>query len=254
MHVIEPELTHKVALITGASSGIGQASAFAFAQAGCKLILAARREVEGQALVETLRQIGTEAYFIQTDVLVEDQIKRLIQKSLDYFGRLDIAFNNAGTEGRNLAFTEQTNADYELAMNTNVRGVWWSMQHQIPAMLATGGGTIINNASIVTRASFANTSLYTASKQAVLGLSRVAALEYGQQQIRVNTVSPGITETPMLERLMGDQEAQQKFMATTSAQRTGKPEEIAAMVVFLASQRAQYINGQDFVVDGGYTL
>ena len=246
------DLSAKVALVTGASSGIGAATALALAQAGCKVVLAARREQASATVAQAIQASGGEALLVSTDVLNPDSIAKLIQTTLEHYGRLDIAFNNAGTEGNNCAFIANNMADYELTMNTNVRGVWCCMQHELRAMLEQGSGCIINNASIVTQATFAQTALYTASKQAVLGLTRVAALEYAQYGIRVNAVSPGVTQTPMLQRIMG--ESASNFIQTTAARRLGTPEEIAAMVIFLASSSASYINGQNFTVDGGYTL
>lgn len=254
MQVSDRNLTGKVVVITGASSGIGEAAAYAFAREGCRLVLGARRVDDGEAVAEAIRRNGGEAVFLQTDVLQEHEIERLVQTALDTFGRLDVLFNNAGTEGTSSAFTEQSTADYDFTMNTNVRSVLWGMQHAIRAMQVSGGGAIINNASIVAHIGFANTALYTASKSAVVGLTRVAAVEYFKQGIRINAVCPGVTYTPMSQRLLGDLDEQNAFMATTPAGRAGKPEESAGAVVFLASDSASYISGQCLNVDGGYTV
>ncbi len=252
MQLSNQNLAGKVVVITGASSGIGEAAAHAFGREGCKLVLGARREEEGEAVAAAIRATGGEAVFVCTDVLQEADIARLVQTALDTFGGLDVLFNNAGTEGVSSAFTEQSTAEYDFTMNTNVRSVLWGMQHAIRAM-QSAGGAIINNASIVAHVGFANTALYSASKAAVVGMTRVAAVEYFKQGIRINAVCPGITYTPMSQRLLGGEDEQNAFMATTPAGRTGQPEEIAAAVVFLASGNASYISGQCLNVDGGYT-
>ncbi len=248
------DLADKVVLITGASSGIGEAAAYTFAALGSKVVLGARRQSEGEAVAAKIRADGGEAIFVQTDVLQESAIARLVETAVQTYGRLDIAFNNAGTEGECTPLLEQTTANYDTTMNTNVRSVLWSMQHEIPAMLANGGGAIINNASIVAHIGFANTALYTASKGAVVSMTRVAAVEYFKQGIRINAVCPGVTYTPMSDRLLGGEAEQNAFLATTPAGRTGQPSEIAAAVVFLASNAASYISGQALNVDGGYTI
>lgn len=248
------DLANKVVLITGASSGIGEAAAYAFAALGCKLVLGARRQSEGEAVAAKIRAEGGEAIFVQTDVLQESDIARLVATAVQSFGRLDVAFNNAGTEGEFSPLIEQSTDNYDFTMNTNVRSVLWSMRHQIPAMLANGGGAIINNASIVADIGFANAAVYTASKGAVVSMTRVAAVEYFKQGVRINTISPGVTFTPMSNRLIGDLDTQNAFLATTPAGRAGHPAEIAAAVVFLASNAASYISGQTLNVDGGYTI
>lgn len=248
------DLANKVVLITGASSGIGEAAAYAFAALGCKLVLGARRQSEGEAVAAKIRAEGGEAIFVQTDVLQESDIARLVATAVQSFGRLDAAFNNAGTEGEFSPLIEQSTDNYDFTMNTNVRSVLWSMRHQIPAMLANGGGAIINNASIVADIGFANAAVYTASKGAVVSMTRVAAVEYFKQGVRINTISPGVTFTPMSNRLIGDLDTQNAFLATTPAGRAGHPAEIAAAVVFLASNAASYISGQTLNVDGGYTI
>ena len=248
------DLANKVVLITGASSGIGEAAAYAFAALGSKVVLGARRQSEGEAVAAKIRAEGGEAIFVQTDVLQESDIARLVATAVQSFGRLDVAFNNAGTEGEFSPLIEQSTDNYDFTMNTNVRSVLWSMRHQIPAMLANGGGAIINNASIVADIGFANAAVYTASKGAVVSMTRVAAVEYFKQGVRINTISPGVTFTLMSNRLIGDLDTQNAFLATTPAGRAGHPAEIAAAVVFLASNAASYISGQTLNVDGGYTI
>lgn len=252
MQVLNKSLKNSIVLITGASSGIGAASALAFAQAGAKLVLGTRRKHEGESIAAQIRAIGGEAVFIPTDILIEADVERLVQTAITTYGRLDVAFNNAGTEGDSSPFTAQ--ACYEHTMNTNVRGVFWSMQHEIRAMLPLGGGAIINNASIAAQLGFANLALYTASKHAVMGLTKVAALEYFKHGIRVNAVCPGVTFSAITQHLIGDLDEQNAFMASTPAGRVAQPEEIAAAVLFLASKHASYISGQSLTVDGGYSV
>ena len=195
------EFKDKVVLITGASSGMGRSAAQAFARQGAKLVLGARRQAEGDALVAQIRAQGGDAVFAPTDVTREADVEALVQLALSHHGRLDVAYNNAGTEGRGAEVAEQDNDNYDLVMNTNVRGVFWAMKHEIRAMLQTGGGAIVNNASMGSEIGFPTLALYIASKHAVMGLTRTAALEYVQRGIRVNAVNPGLIDTPMQDRI-----------------------------------------------------
>jgi len=243
----------RVVLITGASSGMGHSAALAFARQGAKLVLGARRSEAGEALVDQIRAQGGEAVFSPTDVTREGDMAALVELALSTHGRLDVAYNNAGTEGRSAPFAEQDNDNYDLVMNTNVRGVFWAMKHEIRAMLQSGGGAIVNNASMGSEIGFPNLALYIASKHAVMGLTRTAALEYVQQGIRVNAVNPGVIDTPMQDRVWsGDASARDDFTKRTPAGRSGTADEVTEAVLFLASPRASFITGTGLLVDGGY--
>lgn len=240
-------------LITGASSGMGSVAALAFAKAGGRLVLGARREHEGEAIARQARELGAEAIFVQADLTREADIQRLVKTAVDRYGRLDVAFNNAGTGGAAAPFAEQTAENYDLVMDINVKGVFLSMKHEIAAMLASGGGAIVNNASMGALIGFQNLAPYIASKHAVMGLTKTAALEYFPKGIRINAVLPGIIDTPFQDRLWGNDDSKYGFANGTIAGRIGKSEEVADLVLYLASERSSFISGQGVVIDGGYT-
>ena len=247
------DLQGKSVLITGASSGMGKAAALAFAREGARLVLAARRVGEGEGVAQAARALGAEAVFVRADVTEEADIRRVIDEAIRRYGRLDVAFNNAGIEGLAAPLGEQTADNYDLVMNTNARSVFLSMKHEIRAMLGTGGGVIINNASMGSFIGFQNLAPYIASKHAVLGLTRTAALEYFPRGIRINAVCPGIIDTPFQDRVWGEEQAKQNFAKGTPPGRIGTSEEVADLVLFLASDRATFFSGQGLVIDGGYT-
>jgi NAD(P)-dependent dehydrogenase (short-subunit alcohol dehydrogenase family) len=249
-------LPSKVALITGGTSGIGRAAALAFARENYRVAIAGRREEQGAAVVREIEALGGEALFVRTDVTREADIAALVGRVVERFGRLDVAFNNAGIEGRfGLTTAEQTDEHYREVFDANVRGVLLAMKHEIPALLKNGGGSIINTSSVLGSVAMPGTSVYTASKFAVNGLSKTAALEYAQQGIRVNIVSPGPIQTEMADRAMGagDSDGKKHAASQVPLGRLGIAEEVASAVVWLASPGAAYVTGQDILVDGGYT-
>jgi len=244
----------KVALITGGSSGIGRATALAFAREGAKVIVASRRENESWETVRLVREAGSEGLFVKTDVSKEADVKEMVEKTIKAYGRLDFAFNNAGIEQLPTPLAEQTEETFNQITNINVKGVWLSMKYEIPQMLKNGGGAIVNTSSIAGLIGFPGIPLYVASKHAVLGLTRSTALEYAKSSIRVNAVCPGAIETEMFERFVKDNEqVRDQVMAMHPIGRSGRPEEIAHAVVWLCSDRASFITGQSLALDGGFT-
>ncbi|WP_254025520.1 SDR family NAD(P)-dependent oxidoreductase [Mesorhizobium ventifaucium] len=247
-------LEGKVALVTGASSGIGRATAFELARRGAKVIASARGQSEIDALVAEIKKEGFEATAIVADVNVEQSVIDLVAKTISTYGRIDVAFNNAGTEGEFTPFVDQSNEVYDAIFNANVRGVFWSMKHEAKAMLAQGGGTIINNASMGGVIGFGNAGLYIASKHAVLGLTKSASIELFKQGVRVNSICPGIIDTPFQDRIWPSTEAKDAFAASTVPGRAGSSEEMAAVVAFLASDDASFVSGHGLLADGGYSI
>lgn len=247
-------LSGKVALVTGASSGIGRATAVELARRGAKVVASARRQSEIEALVAEIAEEGYEATAVVADINVEQDVIDLIAKTISTYGRIDVAFNNAGTEGEFTPFVDQSNEVYDTIFNANVRGVFWSMKHEAKAMLAQGGGVIINNASMGGVIGFANAGLYIASKHAVLGLTKTASIELFKQGVRVNAINPGIIDTPFQDRIWPSAEAKDAFAASTVPGRAGSPQEIATAVAFLASDDASFISGHGLLVDGGYSI
>lgn len=246
----------KVVLVTGGTSGIGKAAAIALAKAGSHVAITGRREKEGEAVAEQVRKHGVKGLYIRGDVSSEADNRRFVEQALTLTGRLDGAFNNAGIEGDVGKMThEQTQENWKRVFEINVLGVLLSMKHQIPAMLRTGGGAIVNNASVAGSVGLPGASTYVASKHAVLGLTRCAALEYAKQGVRVNAVSPAAIYSEMFDRFTGGPESE--FAAQLAAMhpvgRIGTPEEVAAAVVFMLSAEASFITGHDFRVDGALT-
>ena len=244
-------LENKVALVTGGTSGIGKATALAFGKAGAKVVFSGRREKEGKDTANLIRQSGAEGLFVRSDVSSEAEVKALIQKTVEYYGRLDCAFNNAGIDPPTKPLHEQSVADFDKLMAINVRGLFLCMKYEIQQMLTQGVGVIVNNSSMGGLIAFPGMSPYIASKHAVMGLTRSAALDYAKQGIRINAVNPGIIATDMMDRLADGNPEQMASIVPMG--RLGQAEEIAATVVFLCSDAASYITGQPIVIDGGYT-
>jgi NAD(P)-dependent dehydrogenase (short-subunit alcohol dehydrogenase family) len=242
-----------VILITGALTGIGRATALAFAKEGATVVVSGRREVEGKALENKLRDLGAVAAFIPADVRQEDDVRNLVEQTVERFIRLDVAVNNAGTEGTPGPLTEQTPDSYAGMFETNVLGTLLSLKHELRVMQRQGSGSIINISSTMGERGAANLALYTASKHAVEGLTKSAALEAAPFGIRVNAVAPGPTETGMLDRLTGTPEKKAAFYASVPLKRGAKPEEIADAVVFLGSDKASFVTGQILRINGGKT-
>jgi NAD(P)-dependent dehydrogenase (short-subunit alcohol dehydrogenase family) len=247
-------LEGKVALVTGASSGIGRATALELARRGAKVIVSARHGAPIETLVAQIKKEAFEATAAVADVNVEKDVVNLVAKTVSTYGRIDIAFNNAGTEGEFTPFVDQSNEAYDTIFNANVRGVFWSMKHQAKAMLAQGGGSIINNASMGGVIGFANAALYIASKHAVIGLTKTASIELFKQGVRVNAICPGLIDTPLQDRIWPSEKAKKDFGAASVPGRMGTPEEIATVVAFLASEDASFVSGHGLLADAGYSI
>lgn len=244
----------KVVLITGGGSGIGRATAIKFASEGASVVIGNRNEKLGQETVDLIQKAGGKASFYQTDVSKPESIKNLVNYTVETYGSLDVAFNNAGVDDPQAMTHEQTEETFDLIMTVNVKGVWYSMKYEIEYMLAHGGGAIVNTSSIAGLIGFPGHAPYVASKHAVMGLTKTAALEYAKQGIRVNAVCPGGIETPLLESFTGGDSATIEYITSLHPiGRLGKPEEIADAVVWLASDEASFVLGQGITVDGGFT-
>jgi NAD(P)-dependent dehydrogenase (short-subunit alcohol dehydrogenase family) len=244
-------MSTQVVLITGALTGIGRAAALAFAREGYRVVVSGRREDAGRDLLGELRALGAEAEFVRADVRREDEVRALVDRTVERFGRLDAAVNNAGTEGQPGPVTEQTADSYAATFETNVLGTVLSMKHELRAMQARGRGSIVNVSSTYGHRGAGGASLYAASKHAVEGLTTSVAIEVAASGIRVNAVAPGVTETGMLDRFTGNAENKARLLSTVPVGRLAQPDEIANAIVFLASDKASYATGQVLYVDGG---
>jgi len=242
-----------VILITGGLTGIGRATALAFAKKGAKVVVAGRRDEAGKALVKELRALGSEAEFIKADVRKEDDVRALVDQTVARFGRLDVAVNNAGTEGQVGPITDQTAESYAATFDTNVLGVILSMKHEVRVMRAQGSGNIINISSTYGHEGAPGASVYVGSKHAVEGITKSVALEIANSGIRVNGVAPGPTDTGMLTRFTGTPENKAALVTTVPMGRLGLSEELANAIVFIASDEASFITGHVLNVDGGKT-
>ena len=240
----------KVALVTGGTSGIGKATAVEFARAGAKVVLTGRREKEGAQVVAEIKKLGGEAAFVRADVAKDADVKRMVDFTIEKFGRLDIAFNNAGVEWKG-PLDQATEAEYRRIFDVNVWGVLNSMRHEIPVMLKNGGGAIVNTSSVAGHVGLGQVSVYIASKHAVEGLTKSVALEFAKQNIRINAIAPGVIATEMWDRFAGD-EMRDQVTSIIPVARIGASEEIAAAVLYLCSDNAKFTTGTSLVVDGGF--
>ena len=247
------ELRSKVAIVTGGTSGIGRNAAVLFAKAGAKVVVAGRREVEGKETIDLIRTAGGEGLFVKTDVSRAADVRALVQETVGNFGRLDVAFNNAGIEGSWSPIAEQSEEDWDSTIDINLKGVWLCLKYEIQQMLKQdGGGAIVNMASVAGFIGSAGAATYCASKHGVMALTKSAALETARSGIRVNAVCPAVIETPMGERLWGAPEAKKFALGLHPIGRFGRPEEIAAAVVWMCSDGASFMTGQSLVLDGSF--
>ncbi|MEW1825687.1 glucose 1-dehydrogenase [Streptomyces sp. NPDC088196] len=246
-------MDNPVVLITGALTGIGRAAAVAFAKQGANVVVSGRRDEAGKALVEELRGLGSWAEFINADVRDEADVRAMVDETVTRFGRLDVAVNNAGTEGRPSPITEQSAQTYNATFDTNVLGVLLSMKHQVRVMQEQGSGSIVNISSTYGHEGAAGASVYVGSKHAVEGITKSVALEVAASGIRVNGVAPGPTDTGMLTRFTGTPENKAALVSEVPLARLGLSEEVAAAIVFIASDEASFITGHILNADGGHT-
>jgi len=249
------ELENKVALITGGTTGIGRDTAVLFAKAGAKVIFSGRREVEGNETLSLVRAEGGDGYFIKSDASKSADVESLVQKTIDKYGRLDVAFNNAGIEGVWAPLIEQTEENWDQVQNINLKGVWLSLKYEILQMLKQGGGgAIVNMSSVAGLIGAAGAGVYVASKHGVLGLTKSAAIENAAYGIRVNAVCPAVIETPMAERVFGEPAVNKRMLSLHPLGRFGKPLEVAEAVLWLCSDRSSFTTGQYLGIDGGLLI
>lgn len=242
----------KVALVTGGTSGIGRDTAILFARAGAKVVVAGRREPEGNETIERIHAAGGEGLFVKTDVSKALEVEALVQRTVQSFGRVDAAFNNAGIEGAVAPIIRQSEEDWDRTIDTNLKGIWLCLKYEIRQMLKQGGGAIVNMASVLGLVGSAGTAAYTASKHGVIGLTQTAALENAKSGIRINAVSPGFIATSLADRICRVPAVQKFIMDCHPLGRLGRPEEIAEAVLWMCSDRASFMTGQSLVLDGGF--
>jgi len=252
---IMKEFDGKVALVTGGGSGIGRATALAFAREGAQVVIGNRNVQRGEETVQMIRDAGGKASFRRTDVSIAANVEALVDHAVATYGRLDIAFNNAGTEGdMQPTLVDQTEANFDAVMDINVKGVWLSMKYEIPPMLEQGGGAIVNCSSVAGVIGFPGIGIYVASKHAVIGLTKTAALEYSAQGIRINAVNPAVIDTEMVDRLTDGMNMKKDDLTTFHPiGRIGRVEEVAEAVLWLCSGKSSFVTGHSLIIDGGFT-
>jgi len=247
------ELAGKVGLVTGGTSGVGRDTAVLFAKAGAKVVVAGRRELEGEETVALIRAAGGDGLFVKTDVSKASEVDALIQRTVEKFGRLDVAFNNAGIEGVWVPIVRQSEEDWDRTIEINLKGVWLCLKYEIRQMLMQGvGGAIVNMASVMGLIGSAGSAAYSASKHGVIGLTKSAALETARSGIRINAVCPAVVETAMAKRLFGAPQVHKYVVGSHPIGRFARPSEIAEAVVWMCSDRASFMTGQSLVLDGGF--
>lgn len=246
------QFSGKVALVTGGSSGMGRAAALAFAREGTRVVVADTDAAGGEETARRIQETGDEALFVLTDVSQASAVEALIATTVANYGRLDCAFNNAGINIERGPLTEGTEEEWDRIISINLKGVWLCMKYEIPAMLTSGGGAIVNTASVVGLTGGRGFPAYVASKHGIIGLTKATALDYGKEGIRVNAVCPGTIYTPMYERRVGtDQETAARIASEIPLGRLGQPEDVAEAVIWLCSAAASFVTGHSLVVDGG---
>jgi NAD(P)-dependent dehydrogenase (short-subunit alcohol dehydrogenase family) len=246
------ELQNKIALVTGGTTGIGRETAVLFAKHGAKVVISGRREVEGNETIALVRAAGGDGLFVKSDVSKSADVRSLVQKTVEKFGRIDLLFNNAGVEGQWKPITEQTEEDWNSVIDINLKGTWLCLKFVIQHMLKQGtGGAIVNMSSVAGLMGAAGAAIYVASKHGVIGLTRTAALEYATKGIRVNAVCPAVIETAMADRAFGDPEVSKRVLAQHPIGRFGKPIEIAEAVLWLCSDKSSFMTGHYISLDGG---
>ncbi len=246
------DLENKVALITGGTTGIGRDTAVLFAKEGAKVVFTGRREPEGNETLNLVRAAGGDGLFLKSDVSKAADVQSIVQKTVDKYGRLDLAFNNAGIEGVWMPLVDQTEENWDYVHNINLKGLWLCLKYEVQQMIKQGnGGAIVNMSSVAGLMGFAGSGIYVASKHGVLGLTKVAAIEYAPAKIRVNAVCPAVIETAMADRAFGDPETRKRVLAMHPLGRFGKPVEVAEAVLWLCSDKSSFTTGQYIGIDGG---
>jgi len=248
------DLKNKVAIITGGTSGIGRETAVLFAEQGAKVVVAGRREAEGKETVDLMRKAGGDGMFVKADVTKAADVQALVQKTVEKFGRLDTAFNNAGIEGNWMPMVDISEEEWDRVLDINLKGMFLCLKYEIPQLLKNGGGTIVNMSSVAGLMGTPAAAPYGASKHGVISLTRTAALEHAKQKIRVNAVCPAVIESPMENRLFGEPEAPKFAVGMHPIGRIGTPREVAEAVLWMCSEKSSFMTGHYIVVDGGFLV